>query len=86
MEQLIIDVREPHEYMSGHVPGALNIPPAELIGGAKELEDTPRDTQLILYCRSGSRSHSAMQILMQFGFTNMINGINKDHVIAKYFN
>lgn len=84
MKTVIIDVRETYEFSGGHVPGALNIPPNELLNGAKELEDVPKDTQLVLYCRSGSRSNSAMQILRQYGFTNMINGINKDHVMARY--
>lgn len=84
MSKLIIDVREPYEFATGHVPGALNIPPAELMNGAKELENIPKDTELVLYCRSGARSNTAMHILKQLGFTNLTNGINKDHVIAKH--
>jgi phage shock protein E len=84
MTTIVIDVRETYEFVGGHVPGALNIPPSELLNGAKDLEGVQKDTQLILYCRSGSRSNSAMQILQQYGFTNMINGINKDHVMTKY--
>ncbi|MBW4062065.1 rhodanese-like domain-containing protein [Candidatus Saccharibacteria bacterium] len=80
-----IDVREPIEFMFGHVEGALNIPPAKLMAGAKELKDLPKDTQLILYCMSGSRSAAAMNILKQLGYTNLENGINKDQVKAKYF-
>lgn len=85
MERIIIDVREPLEYKLGHVKGALNIPPAKLLQGLpKELENVPKDTEIILYCLSGSRSNSSIRILEQYGFTNLINGINKAQVTAKY--
>ncbi len=38
MQKLVIDVREPEEYARSHVNGALNIPPAQLLEGAKELD------------------------------------------------
>ncbi|QQR51883.1 rhodanese-like domain-containing protein [bacterium] len=82
--RLIIDVREPMEFMFGHVKGAINIPPAKLMAGAAELKSIAKDTELILYCLSGSRSAAAINILHQQGFTNLINGINKDQVKAKY--
>jgi len=85
MEKIIIDVREPFEFKMGHVEGALNIPPSTLIAGLpRQLADTPKDTELILYCRSGARSNTSIRILQQYGFTNLINGINKDQVIAKH--
>ena len=84
MSRVIIDVREPFEFKMGHVKGALNIPPTKLMAGATQLEDVSKDTQLILYCRTGSRSAVAMNILHSLGYTNLVNGINKDHVKAKY--
>lgn len=84
MERIIIDVREPGEYAGGHVGGAINIPPAALMNGAKELADVPKDTEIIVYCVSGSRSNVSKHILEQMGYTNIINGINKDQVKAKY--
>ncbi len=83
-KRLIIDVREPFEFTSGHVDGALNIPPTELMAGATQLQDVPKDTELVLYCRTGSRSNVAIQILQQLGFTNLVNGINADHVKKQY--
>lgn len=80
MKKLIIDVREPEEYAGGHVGGAINIPPSSLMAGAKELVDVPKDTPLVLYCRSGARSQASMHILGQQGFTNLTNGINQQHV------
>ncbi len=84
MHRLIIDVREPEEYKKSHINGALNIPPSELMEGAKELADVPKDTEIILYCLSGSRSNVAMNMLKDIGFTNLTNGINEAHVKAKY--
>lgn len=81
---MIIDVREPYEYEAGHVDGALNIPPAELMAGAKKLDSVAKDTELILYCKSGSRSNVAIQILRGMGFTNLINGINAGQVEQRY--
>ena len=84
MHRLFIDVREPEEYARGHVEGAINLPPSEVMGGAAALSDVPKDTELVLYCVSGSRSNASMHMLKQMGFTNLVNGINKDHIKAKY--
>ena len=83
-KRIIIDVREPFEYESGHVEGALNIPPAELVSGAKALDNVDKDTELVVYCRTGSRSNASIQILKQMGFTNLTNGINAGHVEKNY--
>lgn len=84
MNRIIIDVREPHEFASSHVAGAINLPPAALMSGASLLIDAPKDTELILYCRSGARSNAAMHYLKQLGFTNLVNGINQHHVEKNY--
>jgi rhodanese-related sulfurtransferase len=84
MKQVIIDVREPEEYQSGHVSGAINIPPADLLAKAEEkLSGVAKNARIIVYCRTGSRSNVAKQILEQLGYTNIVNGINKDWVEAK---
>lgn len=86
MNRVFIDVREPYEFSTGHVDGAINIPPAKLLSGLPaELADLPKDTELVLYCLSGARSGASMHYLRQYGFTNLTNGVNKDHVKAKYF-
>lgn len=84
MERVIIDVREPLEFANGHVEGAINIPPSELMAGARKLKTVPKDAEIILYCVSGSRSNVAMNIIRDLGYTNLANGINKSHVEAKY--
>lgn len=84
MSKVIIDVREPFEFAMGHVKGALNIPPSKLMSGAPKLEGVAKDAEIIVYCRSGARSAVAMNILDKLGYTNVVNGINKDHVKAKH--
>lgn len=84
MGKVIIDVREPFEFKTGHVSGAINLPPARLMAGAAELADIPRDAELIVYCRSGARSNASMPYLRQLGFTNITNGINQGHVEKNY--
>jgi len=84
VNRLIIDVREPVEFMMGHVKGAINIPPSKLMNGAKALRDVPKDTEIILYCQTGSRSAFSARIMKDMGYTNMINGINKGQVAARY--
>lgn len=82
---IIIDVREPVEFNSAHVPGAINIPPAKIMGGIpEELEDVAKDTPILLYCVSGSRSNVSIHILRQYGFTNLTNGKNMEYVKAKF--
>lgn len=85
MNRIFIDVREPYEYEVDTITGALNIPPAELLAGAKQLDGIAKDTELILYCKSGSRSNVSIQILRAMGFTNLVNGINSGQVKKKYF-
>lgn len=84
MKPVIVDVREPFEYNEGHVKGAINIPPDQLMAGAKQLADIDKSTPIILYCISGSRSNASIQILRSMGYTNLVNGINRQQVEAKY--
>jgi rhodanese-related sulfurtransferase len=67
---LIVDVREPREYESLRAPGAVSVPLAEFVARHADL---PRDRQLLLVCRSGSRSLRATMFLMQQGFSNVAN-------------
>lgn len=84
MPRVIIDVREPDEFRKGHVDRAINIPPATLLNDTNALQDVPKDAEIILYCVSGSRSNTAKNILEKRGYTNVVNGINQDHVVQDY--
>lgn len=78
---LIVDTREADEFARSHADGAINISSMEFMKGLPEqLAGLPKDTPMILYCRSGQRSNTCIQILKQQGFTNVTNGINEHHV------
>ena len=66
----LVDVREPHEVMTGSLPGAINIPVGQFPARLAEL-DTGR--RVVLLCRSGGRSGNAARFLVANGFTDVIN-------------
>ena len=61
---LLLDVRTPHEFASGHLPGAVNLPVQELPFRLKEL---PAGKKVVVYCRSGARSAVARKLLQSEG-------------------
>jgi glyoxylase-like metal-dependent hydrolase (beta-lactamase superfamily II)/rhodanese-related sulfurtransferase len=67
-EVVLLDVREPREFASGHVPGARNLPQADL---AMRLSEVPRDRPLYVICQGGFRSLRAAQFLSQMGFKDV---------------
>jgi NADPH-dependent 2,4-dienoyl-CoA reductase/sulfur reductase-like enzyme/rhodanese-related sulfurtransferase len=62
---LLLDVRTPLEYASGHIPDALNIPVDEL---RNRLAELPLGRPIVAYCQVGQRGYLATRILMQAGF------------------
>ena len=74
---LLIDVRTEGEYASGHVPGAINIPHKELEQHLAELSSV-KNSQIVLYCRSGTRAGFAKKVLAKNGFTKL------DHLTGDY--
>jgi rhodanese-related sulfurtransferase len=60
-----VDVREPHEYNEGHVPGARLIPVAEL---AYRLAELDRAKPIHVICASGHRSKAMTDLLVARGF------------------
>ena len=69
----VLDVRNESEYVTGHVPGAVLIPLDELGGRMGEL---PGGQQLLVICRSGARSATAVEALRGAGYdaTNVSGG------------
>ncbi|HET8984146.1 MAG TPA: rhodanese-like domain-containing protein [Trueperaceae bacterium] len=64
----VIDVREPWEYESGHVPGAINIPMGEVVARKDEMTDP-----VVLVCRSGARSGRVAEYLVNNGHAKVAN-------------
>src|SRR5262249_25508913 len=67
-DAVVVDGREPEEFASGHVPGALNLPQADL---ATRLDEVPRDRPVFVICQGGFRSLRAAQFLSQSGFSDV---------------
>ncbi len=65
---LIVDVRTPGEYHTGHLPGAM---PAPLGTTAAKMEPIDRHTPVLLICKTGHRSQVAAWDLIAMGFTDV---------------
>lgn len=77
-KQIIIDVREPFEFMDSHVDGSVNVPSGDFLNDKviEELRKKYDKTEIILYCRTGVRAGRCQKILEDTGFLNVKNGIN----------
>jgi rhodanese-related sulfurtransferase len=77
---LLIDVREPSEFVQFHIPGSINVPRGvleqscewgydetvpELAGG--------RNRSIVVICRSGKRSILAVDVMLRMGFADAIS-------------
>jgi len=73
---VLLDVREPHELEISRIPNAINIPLGSLAARLAEL-DSARD--IVVFCKSGTRSTRALELLAGAGFKkvkNLRGGIN----------
>ncbi len=72
----LVDVREPHELAISHIEGAENLPLGSLAAHLGELDSSQ---EIVLFCKSGTRSARALELLMSAGFRkikNLEGGIN----------
>lgn len=68
--ELLLDVRTPGEFKEGHVEGAVNIDYYNDSFSA-QLDSLDKTKPVLVYCRSGSRSAKAAEILRQKGFKDV---------------
>ena len=61
----VVDVREPSEFVNGHVPGAASIPMGQLVDRLTELD---RTKPVFVICQSGGRSSAMTDVLSHHGF------------------
>ncbi len=67
---VLVDVREPHEWLICHIEGARLIPLGEFAQRVNELDSA---TDIVLHCHHGQRSMKALQFLKKVGFTKLKN-------------
>ena len=72
IEPLVIDVRTPGEFQSGHLTDAELLPVQVFADNLDSLEKY-KDEDILLYCASGNRSTVAARILIDAGFTKVYN-------------
>lgn len=69
-DQAYVDVREPSEYRSGHIPGTVNIPLSEL---ALHYEELMEKSRIYFSCQSGRRSLMAAKTFARLGAPDVVN-------------
>ena len=67
---VLLDVRTVSEFDEGHIEGAINIPVDEI---ADRLDELDKEDELLVYCRTGNRSRSAVTILSDADYTKIYN-------------
>jgi len=73
---LLLDVREPHELEISWLPNATNIPLGALAARLSELDSA---REMVVFCKAGTRSARALELLVSAGFKkvkNLHGGIN----------
>ena len=76
---VIIDVRTPHEYDSGKIPGSINIPVDRISSSIERIKSMRKP--VVLCCSSGARSSQAKYILRSAGLQEVYNGGSWESVL-----
>lgn len=74
---LVLDVRTPDEFKSGHLTMALNMPVHEIddyVDSIAQITDNDKAKPIVVYCESGDRAQTAKKRLDGLGYTNVVNG------------
>ena len=75
-ENILLDVREPHEIALCHIAGSLQIPMGTV---PQRLDELPRDRHILVICHHGGRSMRVTQFLRANNYpkaTNVGGGID----------
>lgn len=79
-QQLLLDVREPAEFNTLHIPGAINVPRGILEQSCTwDYDETVpelasgREREIVVICRSGKRSLLAADVMTAMGFVNVVS-------------
>lgn len=80
---VLLDVRTPDEYATGHLQGAVNIN-VEDSAFDDSIADLDKDGHYVVYCRSGRRSALAVQKMRDAGFTDVTDAGAIDSAAALF--
>lgn len=70
---LLVDVRSRLEFFFGHLPGAVCIPVHKVASKLPEHPGITRDSRIVLYCASGTRSAQAAEELRRLGYRRVMD-------------
>lgn len=73
-ETVLVDVRTEAEFLNDRMENAINIPLTKI---PDKIEELKGKENIILYCRTGSRSKVAKDFLLRNGLTTVLNGGNR---------
>ena len=71
-DYVVLDVREQHEYDTGHIPGAVLLPLGSITKESAAAVIPTSTCPVMVYCRSGNRSKQAAEILCDLGYLNVM--------------
>ena len=71
-DYILLDVRRPDEFASGHIPGAILFTNELMTKADAEKLLQNKEQRIFVYCRSGRRSKEASQKLVDYGYSNVI--------------
>lgn len=80
-DAVVIDVRTPSEFASGHLEGALNID-VEAADFSVKIGELDKDGSYVVYCRSGNRSATATSTMTGLGFIKVTDAGGIDDAAA----
>ena len=71
-DTIIVDVRDPHEYIKGHIENSINLPLGKFSETLSSLEKYKKNT-IIVVCQTGTRSTPACKTLTKADFEKVFN-------------
>mgnify|MGYP001177152578 FL=1 len=69
---VLLDVRTQSEYNDGHIQDAINIPHDQILK-EPQLVSAYKDSQVVVFCRSGVRAGKVIEMLEDLGFKEIID-------------
>ena len=72
-EEVWIDVRTIEEFEAGHLAEVNHLIPFDKINNSLAIKGLDKDSEVLLYCRSGQRASVARKALIDMGFSNVVN-------------